>query len=95
MFATNLRIKSVNIPSIAMEREHNFMPERTRWKRKLFRIIFKADTKMGKLFDIMLLVLILLSTFIVMMESVRVFDAKLHNVFVIVEIIITVFFTIE
>lgn len=78
-----------------MEREHNFMPERTRWKRKLFRIIFKADTKLGKLFDIFLLFLILLSTFIVMMESVRIFDAKLHRVFVIAEIIITLFFTVE
>ena len=78
-----------------MEREHNFMPERVRWKRKLFRIIFKSDTKLGKLFDIFLLILIVLSTFIVMMESVRIFDAKLHNVFVIVEIIITAVFTVE
>ena len=78
-----------------MEREHNFLPERIRWKRKLFRIIFKSDTKLGKLFDIFLLGLILLSTFIVMMESVRIFDAKLHKVFVIVELVITVFFTIE
>ena len=78
-----------------MEREHNFLPERTRWKRKIFRIIFKSDTKLGRGFDIFLLALILLSTFIVMMESVRIFDAKLHKVFVITEVIITIFFTIE
>lgn len=78
-----------------MEREHNFLPERTRWKKKIFRIIFKSDTKLGKLFDIFLLVLILLSTFIVMMESVRVFDVKLHKIFVIFEVVITIFFTIE
>lgn len=78
-----------------MEREHNFIPERTKWKRQLFRIIFKSDSKMGRLFDILLLALILVSTFIVMMESVQVFDAKLHNLFVILEIIITAFFTIE
>lgn len=95
MFATNLRIKFVIISEIAMEREHDFMPERVRWKRKLFRIIFKSDTKLGKLFDICLLVLIVLSTFIVMMESVRIFDAKLHKVFVIVEIVITAVFTVE
>ena len=95
MFATNLRIKFVIISRISMEREHNFMPERVRWKRKLFRIIFKSDTKLGKLFDIFLLILIVLSTFIVMMESVRIFDAKLHNVFVIVEIVITAVFTVE
>ena len=78
-----------------MEREHNFLPERIRWKRKIFRIIFKSDTKLGKYFDILLLALILLSTLIVMMESVRIFDAKLHQLFVIIEIVITVFFTIE
>ncbi|KEY19498.1 ion transporter [Kaistella antarctica] len=78
-----------------MEREHNFLPERIRWKRKIFRIIFKSDTKLGKYFDILLLALILLSTLIVMMESVRIFDAKLHKLFVIIEIVITVFFTIE
>lgn len=78
-----------------MEREHNFFPERTKWKRILFRIIFKSDTKLGKLFDILLLVLILISTFIVMMESVQVFDAKWHRLFVILEIVITSIFTVE
>ncbi len=78
-----------------MEREHNFIPERTKWKRQVFRIIFKSDTKLGKLFDLLLLLLITLSTFIVMMESVQVFDAKLHLTFVILEIIITLFFTVE
>ncbi len=78
-----------------MEREHNFIPERTKWKRQVFRIIFKSDTKLGKLFDLLLLLLIMLSTFIVMMESVQVFDAKLHLTFVILEIIITLFFTVE
>ena len=62
-------------------KEHNFIAERTKWKRQVFRIIFKSDTKLGRLFDITLLVLILLTTFIVMMESVRVYDAKLHTLF--------------
>ena len=78
-----------------MEKEHDFIPERTKWKRQLFRIIFKSDTKLGKLFDVTLLALILLSTFIIMMESVDVYDAKLHHIFIILEIIITAFFTIE
>ena len=77
------------------EKEHNYIPERTKWKRQLFRIIFKSDTKMGRLFDLTLLVLILLSTFIVMMESVKIYDAKLHHFFVVLEIIISIFFTIE
>ncbi|MEC5156430.1 ion transporter [Chryseobacterium sp. MP_3.2] len=78
-----------------MEKEHDFIPERTKWKRQLFRIIFKSDTKLGRLFDVTLLALILLSTFIIMMESVDVYDAKLHHIFIILEIIITAFFSIE
>ena len=78
-----------------MEKENDFIPERTKWKRQLFRIIFKSDTKLGKLFDVTLLALILLSTFIIMMESVDVYDAKLHHIFIILEIIITAFFTVE
>ena len=78
-----------------MEKEHDYIPEKAKWKRQLFRIIFKADTKLGKLFDMLLLVLILLSTFIVMMESVQIYDAKLHLFFVISEIIITIIFTVE
>lgn len=78
-----------------MDKEHNFISENKRWKRKVFRIIFKSDTRLGKLFDLTLLTLILLSTFIVMMESVKIYDAKLHRLFVILEIIITAFFTVE
>ncbi|QNS42239.1 ion transporter [Chryseobacterium manosquense] len=78
-----------------MEKEHNYIPEEAKWKRLVFNIIFKSDTKLGLLFDLILLVLILLSTFIVMMESVSIFDAKLHSLFVFLEIIITIFFTIE
>ena len=78
-----------------MEREHDYIPERKKWKRQVFRIIFKSDTKLGKLFDLCLLVLIFLSTFIVMMESVDIYDAKLHKLFVVLEIIITAFFTVE
>ncbi|MBU8882273.1 ion transporter [Flavobacteriaceae bacterium JJC] len=78
-----------------MEKEHNYISERTKWKRQIYRIIFQSDTKLGKLFDLVLLLLILLSTFIIMMESVQIFDAKLHRIFVILEIIITAFFTAE
>ncbi len=78
-----------------MEKEHDYIPEKAKWKRQLFRIIFKADTKWGKAFDMILLALILLSTFIVMMESVKIYDAKLHHIFVILEIFITIIFTIE
>jgi voltage-gated potassium channel len=57
-----------------MEKEHNLVPEDILWKRFLYRIIYRSDTKLGKLFDIILLALILLSTSIIMMESVPKLD---------------------
>lgn len=82
-------------PEYTPEKEHDFIPERKKWKRQLFRIIYRADTPLGKIFDINLLILIFLSTFIVMMESVPSFDLKYHTIFVVLEWIISLFFTAE
>ncbi len=40
------------------------------WRRRLYRIIFEADTPAGKLFDVVLIVLILLSVVVICFESV-------------------------
>lgn len=77
------------------QREHNLIPGTAKWKRKLFRIIYFADTPAGKLFDISLLILIALSTLIVMMESMRSVDMHYHRTLVYIEWIITIIFTIE
>ncbi len=78
-----------------MEREHNLIPEDTLWKRFLYRIIYRSDTRLGKLFDIVLLSLILISTAIIMMESVPLLDKRYHYAFLILEWIISIFFTVE
>lgn len=78
-----------------MEREHNLIPEDILWKRFLYRIIYRSDTRLGKLFDIVLLSLILISTAIIMMESVPQLDKKFHYTFLILEWIISLFFTAE
>lgn len=65
------------------------------WKQHLFEIIYEADTKEGKLFDVVLLWVILASIVLVMLESVKALDEKYHNLFYISEWIITILFTIE
>lgn len=65
------------------------------WRFKLHQIIYEADTPMGKLFDVVLLILILFSVIVVMLESVHRFNAKYHDWFYVIEWIITIFFTIE
>lgn len=66
-----------------------------KWLTKLHDIIYEADTPMGKLFDIVLLILILLSVVFVMMESVGSLDAKYHKLLYIGEWVITIFFSLE
>lgn len=78
-----------------IEKEHDYIPERKKWKRQLFRIIYRADTPLGKLFDICLLILIFISTFIVMLESIPSLDLRFHKFFIALEILISVVFTIE
>lgn len=78
-----------------MEREHNLIPGDKLWKRFLYRVIYRTDTRLGKLFDVVLLCLILISTSIIMMESVPKLDQKFHSYFIISEWVVSIFFTIE
>lgn len=64
-------------------------------KEKLYEIIFEADTKSGKIFDITLLVIILLSILLVMLESVPSIENQYHQLLRISEWAITVIFSIE
>lgn len=65
------------------------------WKAKLHEIIYEADTPAGKLFDLVLLILILASIVLVMLESVESF-ALAHGDFLnIAEWVITILFTLE
>ncbi|MFV0304866.1 MAG: ion transporter [Moheibacter sp.] len=64
-------------------------------KEKIFSIIFEADTFYGKLFDIILLIVILLSVGLVMLESVPAINARYHDLLVVLEWMVTALFTIE
>ncbi|NNC46724.1 MAG: ion transporter [Winogradskyella sp.] len=65
------------------------------WQIKLHEIIFGANTRSGKLFDVVLFYVIIASIILVMLESVREIDAKFHTLFKVLEWIITILFTIE
>lgn len=64
-------------------------------KQRIHIVIYGTNTFAGRLFDFILLGVILLSVVIVMMETVRGFDEKYHEQLYLLEWIITVFFTIE
>lgn len=65
------------------------------FRQKVNIIVHGVNTPAGRLFDIILLGVILLSVFLVMLESVKSLDIIYHRFFIISEWIITVFFTIE
>lgn len=64
-------------------------------RNNLFEIIFEADTRVGKIFDISLLIVIVLSIITVMCESVPAFRIGNNNIFKTLEWIFTIIFTLE
>ncbi len=65
------------------------------WKSKLHEVIYGTHTRAGKLFDIVLLVVILYSVIIVMLESIPRIDQKYHDFLNISEWVVTILFTVE
>jgi voltage-gated potassium channel len=66
-----------------------------RFREKTNEIIHGTSTKAGRLFDLILLGLILLSVLLVMMETVAEFNLQYHSQLVLLEWIITGLFTVE
>jgi len=64
-------------------------------KDRLYEIIFEADTRAGKFFDLVLLSVILGSVVLVMLESVHAVNNKYSHIFKLLEWVITIIFTLE
>lgn len=64
-------------------------------KDKLYDIIFESDTPMGRKFDILLIIAIVVSILIVTCDSLFRDNFWIRNSFVVLEYLLTVFFTVE
>ncbi len=64
-------------------------------KDRLYEIIFEADTRAGKIFDVSLLITILLSILLVVLESVPSIERDYHDLLKISEWLITGIFSLE
>jgi len=64
-------------------------------KERIHEIIFEADTPLGKAFDVILLVGIVLSVLAVMLESVEAIATRFGGILYIIEWAFTILFTIE
>jgi voltage-gated potassium channel len=65
------------------------------WRQKLHEILYEADTPLGKIFNVLLFIIIIASIILVMLESVKHIDEKYHAFLNISEWVITILFTIE
>lgn len=65
------------------------------WKHKLHEVIYEADTPSGKLFDIVLFILIIISVILVMLESIKNVDQHYHQTLLALEWVVTIFFSLE
>ena len=65
------------------------------WRHRLHTIIFESETRAGRLFDTTLLLMILLSIFVVMLDSIEVLHRAYGDVFYTLEWFFTVLFSIE
>ncbi|WP_375324691.1 ion transporter [Flagellimonas sp. GZD32] len=66
-----------------------------KWKNTLHEVIYEADTPAGKMFDIILFILIIFSVILVMLESIDDFDEHYHGTLLTLEWAVTIFFTLE
>ena len=76
------------------------MPERKpqsdqRLRYRLHEIIFEADTPAGKLFDVILILSIIISVIVVMLDSVAALQLSYGRLFLQLEWLFTILFTIE
>lgn len=69
--------------------------QKRKWTRKWYEIIFEADTFWGRIFDEILLGLILLSVLVVMLESMAEIREEYGTLLISIELALTLLFTIE
>lgn len=65
------------------------------WRARVHEIVYEADTRAGKLFDVALVFAIIASVLVLMLESVRPIEQEWHWQLKTLEWMFTVFFTIE
>src|SRR5215470_6850025 len=65
------------------------------WRAKAYSVIFEADTRAGRLFDLLLVVTILASVVVVILDSVQSLQARYGTLFDVLEWGFTLLFTVE
>jgi voltage-gated potassium channel len=86
---------SAHAHRLAADMDRRGPDHRSAWRRKLYEVIFEAETSAGKSFDIILLVAIGCSVLVVALESVKSYQADYGALFEGIEWFFTFIFTAE
>jgi voltage-gated potassium channel len=78
-----------------LERNHLGVDRLSGWRLAVYVVIFEADSRAGKAFDVALIMAILLSVVAVMLESVAGIRAEYGTLLFVAEWVFTVGFTVE
>ena len=65
------------------------------WRERMYIVIFEADTRAGRIFDLSMIALILLSVAVVVLDSIASVHARHASLFTVLEWGFTIAFTIE
>jgi voltage-gated potassium channel len=65
------------------------------WRRTLFSVIFESESKPGRLFDLILIAVIIASVVVVILDSVQAVHQRWGHVFGVLEWVFTALFTLE
>jgi voltage-gated potassium channel len=67
----------------------------TGWRLRLYTVIFEADTRAGRAFDVVLIALIVASVAVVVLDSMESVHAQYSGLFTVLEWTFTALFTVE
>ncbi len=74
---------------------HEIAINKSKWRSKIFKIIYHADTLAGKWFDILLIIFIILSVLTIILDSVLELHLAYGKWFYVIEWFFTIVFTLE
>ncbi|HCE44345.1 MAG TPA: ion transporter [Lentisphaeria bacterium] len=84
----------IKIP-INIDQDNRFGAPDHGWRLRLYTIIFEADTRAGRIFDMLLISVIMLSVAVVMLDSLEAVRNQWGGLFNVLEWFFTVIFSIE
>lgn len=77
------------------QRDSRFGKPEHGWRRALFSVIFESESRAGRLFDLVLIAVIVTSVAIVILDSVQPIRQRAGDVFSALELVFTALFTLE